>query len=440
MHLILVQLSALVQTQQACFSLVPLNKGYSLHGLGLRTALPFVCSRSRTVQALEADDQERHEKWMQVALCLAERGRLSTAPNPWVGCVIIASDGQTLLAQGFHERKGGPHAEAAALADAKAREVPREQLASATAYVTLEPCHRGPGKSTPPCDEALIESGLRDIHIALADPDPQFGNAGVAYLRSKGARVVVGTGAAAVAKSLRPYLQQRQHRLPWVVLKTASSADGAIACADGTSQWITGPTARAHAQMLRASSQAIIVGSGTAIVDQPRLTLRLEQKDLPTDWLMPSRPPLRVVLDTRGQLSEGPLLDTAEAPTLVCTTDAAPGSSLAVWREAGVEVAVLPAGADGCGVDLDSVLAELYARGVIQVMVEGGGKLLGAFLQHRCAKQLRVYIGACLLGSSSQRWVQAPLTETIAEAQRLRMIGVEQLGNDVCIDYEFDDD
>lgn len=142
-----------------------------------------------------------HSEWMHYALSLAERGRLSTAPNPWVGCVIVARDGQTVLAEGFHTQKGAPHAEAAALMDARERGVSEQQFAEATAYVTLEPCHRGPGKTTPPCDEALVASGLREVHVALVDPDPSFGKAGVEYMRASGVRVTVGTGAAALCSS-----------------------------------------------------------------------------------------------------------------------------------------------------------------------------------------------------------------------------------------------
>jgi diaminohydroxyphosphoribosylaminopyrimidine deaminase/5-amino-6-(5-phosphoribosylamino)uracil reductase len=141
-----------------------------------------------------------HEEWMLHALRLSERGRLSTAPNPWVGCVIVGADG-AVLAEGFHKQKGGPHAEAAALADAREKSVPSAVLALATAYVTLEPCHMGPGKSTPACDEALVGAGIRSVHIALLDPDPAFGG-GAAFLRSQGVEVTVGAAAEAVRASL----------------------------------------------------------------------------------------------------------------------------------------------------------------------------------------------------------------------------------------------
>ena len=220
-----------------------------LHGLLLpaRRCAPPICAASAEVD----------EGWMHYALKLAERGRFSTAPNPWVGCVIVADGGDgEVLAEGYHQRKGGPHAEAAALADARAKGVSREQMEQARCYVTLEPCHMGPGKTTPACDEALVAAGLRDVHVALVDPDPTFGLVGVDHLRGHGVSVTVGTGSEAVSESLRPYLHQRLAKKPYVVLKVATALDGTIGCEDGTSQWITGDKARSHAQLLRAGSQA----------------------------------------------------------------------------------------------------------------------------------------------------------------------------------------
>lgn len=400
-----------------------------------------------------------HEGWMLHALRLAERGRLSTAPNPWVGCVIVSEDGETVLAEGFHREKGGPHAEAAALAHASKQAVPREAMESATCYVTLEPCHRGPGKTTPPCDEALVAAGLRTVHVAMVDPDPTFGGAGVEYLRQNGITVVVGTAGEAVAHSLRPYLHQRRTKAPYVVLKVASAVDGTIACEDGTSQWITGPEARAHSQLLRARSQAILVGSGTALADNPRLTVRLDEAAtalLPEGTLPPKpRGLLRVVLDARGRLEAGALLDTTDAPTLIFTTAASAGSAArSAWERAdGVEVievpSAWPAAAEeggsndssggGNGVELAAVLSVLGARGIIQLMVEGGGGVLGSFLASRgLAQQMRLYVGATCLGSTASRWMQSPLARTIGEAPRWRLLGVEQLGEDACLDYALD--
>lgn len=367
------------------------------------------------------------------ALRLSERGRFSTAPNPWVGCVIVGADGE-VLAEGFHAKKGGPHAEAAALAELREKSVPSEVVAAATAYVTLEPCTMGPGKTTPACDAALVAAGIRSLHIALLDPDPTFGG-GAAFLRSRGVEVTVGAAAEAVRASLAPYLYQRRTGRPWTVLKVASTADGAIACADGSSQWITGPRARAHGQLLRAASQAIMIGSGTALADEPRLTRRLDEGALPAGWLPPVKPLLRVVLDGRGRVTTGPLLDTGLAPTLIFSTSLAPAEARRAWADAGVEVCEVAA-AEGGGVALPAVLAELGARGVVQLMVEGGGALHGAFLKHRgAAQQLRLYVGACAFGSTARRWLAAPLAATIDEAPRFKLQRVEALEEDVCIEY-----
>lgn len=238
--------------------------------------------------------------------------------------------------------------------------------------------------------------------------------------------------------------------------QVASTADGAIACADGTSQWITGPLARAHAQLLRAASQAILVGSGTSLADAPRLTVRLPEEQVPTGWLPPRANPLRVLLDARGRVTGGPLLETALAPTLVFTTAASRGNAArAAWAAAGVEVCEVAAetqaagasangsgvsvgaGSDGGdGVALGAVLDELGARGIIQLMVEGGGAVHGAFLSTPgLAQQLRLYIGATALGSTSRRWIQAPIASTINEAPRWKLLDLERLGEDVCVDY-----
>lgn len=381
--------------------------------------------------------------------------------------VIVAADGVEILAEGYHQRKGGKHAEAAALADAKAKGVTRAQMEGATVYCTLEPCHRGPGKTTPPCDEALVKSGIKSIHVAVLDPDPVFANADNAYLRSEGVAVTVGTGADAVAASLRPYLHQRRTKRPYVILKVASAADGSIACADGTSQWITGPVARAHSQTLRASSQAILVGAGTALADSPRLTRRIDATAIPDGWLPPNNEGglLRVLLDARGRVTDGPLLDTALAPTLIFTTAASRGTSArASWEAKGVEAVEVPpassgedggaaaaatgggatvggdgAAAAGGGVDLGAVLDALGARGIVQLMVEGGGAVLGSFLSTpKAAQQLRLYVGATALGSTGTRWINAPLAPTIDAAPRWRLLDVQRLGDDACLDYALD--
>lgn len=383
-------------------------------------------------------------QWMARAVALAERGRRTTPPNPWVGAIIVAADRQTVLGEGFHVQPGGPHAEAAALRDARARGVPQSLLETATMFVTLEPCHAGPRKRTPACDEAIVRSGIRRVVIAQLDPDPDFGGAGVAFLRGEGVRVEVGAGAEAAAASLEPYLHQRRTKRPFCVLKTALSIDGAVACADGSSQWITGSEARADAHRIRAHSQAVVVGAGTALRDEPRLTWRATGGEawaaLGADGALPPQP-LRVVLDARGRVRSGPLMDTAEARTLVLTSDELcdPAARLA-WDRAGVEHEALPlaparARGGARALDVRAVLDALGRRRILQAMWEGGPGVHSALLAADGADMLVVYVGNCLLGSSALPWAREPLAATIGDKRLWRLRGCEALGQDVRLTY-----
>eukprot|EP00928_Gymnodinium_smaydae_P012260 TRINITY_DN14453_c0_g1_i1.p1 TRINITY_DN14453_c0_g1~~TRINITY_DN14453_c0_g1_i1.p1 ORF type:complete len:430 (-),score=79.34 TRINITY_DN14453_c0_g1_i1:57-1259(-) len=383
--------------------------------------------------------------YMRRALRLSEQARRRTAPNPWVGAVIVAEDGATILGEGFHHGPGQPHAEVMAFRDADAKGATEAQLEKATIFSTLEPCHRGPGKRTPPCDEMIVARKVRRCVVGHVDPDPTFGGAGVETMRAGGVAVDVGVAEPEVRSSLRSYLHQRSTGMPYVVCKIATSLDGRIACADRTSQWITQRLAREDAHRLRADSQAILVGSGTAVQDRPSLTVRL-----PEDPGL-IRQPLRVVLDTRGRVREGPLLDTSVAPTLIFTSaEHCSPEAKALWKERGVEfmdvplvrspqrppdVPEPPDGAKGT-LDLRAVLKELAKRGVFQLMVEGGAVVQGELLREGLVDELRVYLGATLLGSSAQPWAQTALTATIGEAKFWRLRALRQLDDDVCLEYE----
>jgi diaminohydroxyphosphoribosylaminopyrimidine deaminase/5-amino-6-(5-phosphoribosylamino)uracil reductase len=324
---------------------------------------------------------------MDRARALGDRVRRHTAPNPWVGCVLTA--GGTIVGEGATQPPGGAHAEVEALRAAGAR------ARGATAYVTLEPCaHHG---RTGPCAEALVAAGVARVVVALEDPDPRVGGRGLDALRAAGVAVDVGVGAHAVARSLGPYLGHRRLGRSFVLLKTAMSLDGRIAPAPGSpatalGRWITGPEARVDAHGLRADSQAVMVGAGTALHDRPTLTAR--DADPPA-----ARQPLRVLLDGRGRVpAEGPLFDPALAPTLVFTTVAAPEPATAAWLAAGAKVTVLPAGSTGTGVDLHAALATLGELGVLQVLVEGGAAVAGALLDAGLVDRLVAYVAPTILG------------------------------------------
>mmetsp|Transcript_53421 Transcript_53421/g.95863 ORF Transcript_53421/g.95863 Transcript_53421/m.95863 type:complete len:386 (-) Transcript_53421:20-1177(-) len=381
---------------------------------------------------MAANQEAIDEKLMLSALSLGEKGRRITAPNPWVGAVVVAADGKTVLGEGYHKGPGLPHAEVEAFRDAEAKGV--RDFTGTTIYTTLEPCHRGPGKRTGPCDELIVSKKCRRCVIGYLDPDPTFGGAGVALLAQAGIKVDVGTVEDKVQSSFRSYLHHRRTGRPYVVLKIAMSLDGRVACADKTSQWITQAAAREDAHRLRADSQAILVGSGTALQDKPSLTVRL-----PEDPGL-KKQPLRVVLDTRGQVLEGPLMDTSKAPTLIFTSkEQCPESSKQRWQSAGVEVCEVPLDDSEDGkprLDLDAALKELAKRGVLQVMVEGGAVLQGVFLQKKLCEEMRVYFGATMLGSTALPWVQSALTSTIGDAKFWQLRDLRKLGNDVCLEYE----
>jgi diaminohydroxyphosphoribosylaminopyrimidine deaminase/5-amino-6-(5-phosphoribosylamino)uracil reductase len=376
------------------------------------------------------------EAAMAEAVALGERGRLTAAPNPWVGCVVVAADGQ-VVGRGFHLRAGEPHAEIHALREAG------DRARGATVYVTLEPCaHQG---RTPPCAPALVEAGVSRVVIAVLDPDDRVAGRGVDLLRAAGIAVEVGVGAESAARSFAPYLHHRRTGRPLCVLKTAVSLDGRTAAADGTSQWITGPEARADAHRLRAESGAVVVGAGTALADHPSLTFRdVDFEDGP----VPPQP-LRVLVDASGRVpATGPLFDPSLAPTLVITTTAASAEARAAWTAAGAEVEDVvaapaappfpgaPSRPDGPAVDLAATLGILGRRGVLQAMVEGGATLHGALLRAGLADRLVVYTGGVVLGSEARPLFAGPGPASLAEASRWRLTAVRSLGVDARLDWE----
>jgi diaminohydroxyphosphoribosylaminopyrimidine deaminase/5-amino-6-(5-phosphoribosylamino)uracil reductase len=356
--------------------------------------------------------------FMRRAIQLAEQGRRTTAPNPWVGCVLVR-DGQ-VIAEGFHRRAGEPHAEAHALAAAGAL------ARGSTAYVTLEPCaHIG---RTPPCVDGLIEAGVARVVVGVFDPDPRVAGRGMARLRAAGILTDVDVCAADAADSLAPYLYQRRTGLAYCVLKSAVSLDGRTAAADGSSQWITGALARADAHSLRAESQAIVVGSGTALADLPALTVR-DVED------MPDRQPLRVLLDGRGRVPpRGPLFDTRLAPTLVITSALADPHRRAAWQASGAEVVEVETEPGG-RLPPRSVLELLAGRGVLQALLEGGATTAGAFARAGLVNRLVLYMGGRTLGESGQPLLAGPGPRTLAEAHCWQLRGLKHLGPDARLDY-----
>lgn len=320
---------------------------------------------------------------MARAVELAAGVRTSTSPNPWVGCVIVAADGRTV--EGATHPPGGPHAEADALAAAASAGI---DLAGATAYVTLEPCsHHG---RTPPCADALVASGVARVVVAVTDPDPQVSGTGVERLRAAGVEVVTGVLAPVVTEQLAPYLTHRRTGRPHVVLKLAASLDGRTAAPDGSSQWITGEAARADAHRLRAESDAVLVGAGTVRVDDPTLTVRH----------VTGPDPQRVVL---GRAPEGARVH----PCLELEGD------------------------------LGEVLDDLGARDVLQVLVEGGATVAGAFHRAGLVDAYVLYLAPALFGGDDAPGLFSGAgAATMSDVWRGRITRVAHLGDDIRVDLQ----
>ncbi len=371
---------------------------------------------------MQVAERETDEAFMRRALALSARGARAVRPNPLVGTVLVR-DGD-VVGEGRTAPPPGPHAEVVALRQAG------ERARGATAYVTLEPCaHSG---RTPPCTEALIEAGVVRVVVAARDPHP-LASGGVERLRAAGVEVITGVADVTARHRLRVFLHDVDpatrdahgaHARPFVTLKAATSLDGRIAAADGTSQWLTGTAARAEAHALRAEVDAILVGSGTALADDPRLTVRLP--DAPADGEL-GAPPLRVLLDGRGRVNDGHLLD-GTVSTLVVTTE---GAAHPAEGRQNVEVAHAPV-LDG-HLDLAAVLALLRERDVRHLLVEGGAAVAGALMRGRLVDELVLHLAPLLLGGAGRPLLDGDGITTLAGAFRLEPVGIQRAGDDTLL-------
>jgi diaminohydroxyphosphoribosylaminopyrimidine deaminase/5-amino-6-(5-phosphoribosylamino)uracil reductase len=323
--------------------------------------------------AFTADD----ERCMDSALEAGARG--TPSPNPHVGAAVVREG--KIVGRGHHERAGEDHAEIAALREAGA------SARGATLYVTLEPCnHEG---RTPPCTEAIIAAGIARVVIGCRDPNPHVAGGGVEKLVGAGIRVDVGCREAEARKLIAPWSKFVTTGLPYVTLKLGLSLDGRIASRTGSSKWVTGPEARARVHLLRAHHDAVVIGIGTALADDPRLTVRDA----------PGQSPLRIIFDTKLRLPlSGRLVQSArEVPTwVICTTDA-PSSAEGQLTERGVEVLRAPPSAEG-RIDPIAALRMMASRGIVAAMIEGGAELAGSVLAGAAVDELHAFIAPILLG------------------------------------------
>lgn len=352
------------------------------------------------------------------ALELAASADFTTSPNPMVGAVVVR-DGE-ILAEGFHAQAGLAHAEVIALdrAGAKAR--------GAELWVTLEPCCTT-GR-TGPCTQRVIDAGITSVHVATVDPNPKVAGAGLARLREAGLQVTVGEREVEARQLIEFYTTWVTTRLPFVTIKLAMSLDGKAATSRGESQWITGEQARAEGHLLRHRHDAILVGSGTVLADDPVLSARsgLEQ----------SRQPLRVVADGRLRISPfARMLREGAAPVLVASL---PGSDPLRRREleaAGAELFDLPA--DGGRLALQPLLAELARRGVTSLLVEGGPTLVGSLMEAGLGNRVVAFVAPLMIGGvGAPSAVGGRGASWLRDAWRLHWTGMEVVGTDIRLTAE----
>jgi len=350
---------------------------------------------------------------MAEALRLARRGLYTTDPNPRVGCVL--ADGANICGRGWHERAGGPHAEVAALQDARSAGTDSRGL---TAYVTLEPCsHHG---RTPPCADALVEAGLARVVYACADPNPRVDGGGGARLRAAG--VVVESGLmAGEAEALNcGFLMRMRNGRPWVRLKSAISLDGRTALRNGDSRWISGEQSRRDVQRWRARASAILTGVGTVLADDPSLDARVDE---------PVAQPLRVVADSRWRTPpDARLLERPEQTLLAGDAGRAVPEALHA-RQA----QCLPLPAPGGRVDLDALLRALAEREINEVQVEAGARLCGALLRAGRVDEWLVYLAPVLLGDGGPGPIALGPLESMAERTHFTVLETTHFGDDLRI-------
>jgi diaminohydroxyphosphoribosylaminopyrimidine deaminase/5-amino-6-(5-phosphoribosylamino)uracil reductase len=340
---------------------------------------------------------------MRVALALGQRGLGRVAPNPAVGCVLV-KDGQ-VVGRGWTQPGGRPHAETEAL------RLAGSAAKGATAYVSLEPCsHTG---KTGPCSTALIEAGVARVVIAMIDPDNRVAGGGVSALEAAGIPVTSGVLEREAQLLNQGFVLSRTRNRPLVTLKLATSLDGKIATASGESRWITGPEARQDAQLLRMTHDAILVGIGTALADDPALTCRLPGIQ---------DQPVRIVMDGQGRLPETAKLCDGTVPTLQFV---AQDCDTAVPK--GVTRLAVPQSQSGLSVP--DVLSALAGRGITRLMVEGGGQVAASFLRAECVDRVAWYRSGLVLGADARPGISDLAITALSDATRFELISSRAVGS-----------
>jgi len=352
------------------------------------------------------DDEK---KMMNYALSIAEKGLLWTSPNPMVGAVIVS--GGDIIAEGYHEKYGEAHAEINAFKNLN--KLPDD----ATLYVTLEPCSIQ-GK-TPPCTEAILDLGIKKIFAAMEDPNPKVSGSGIEILREAGIEISIGLMEEKAKKLNERYIKYITNGIPWVTLKAAQTLDGRIADVDGNSKWITSEASRTEVHRLRASHDAVLVGAGTVIKDDPGLDVRHVK----------GKQPIKVIIDEnlKSDISSKVYSDK-DCRTIIFTAEDADNDKIAIFAGKGIEVVSFDRSE---GLDIEWLLSKLGSFGISSLLVEGGSQIFSSFLNSRKVDRYIIFINSSFMG----RGIETFRSEGFPIEERLKLsdLSVEVLGDDIML-------
>jgi len=360
--------------------------------------------------------QSLDEKYMRMAIQLAEKARGRTSPNPMVGAVVVK--GGKVVSRGYHRKAGEPHAEAIALRKAGLK------AKGATLYVTLEPCSHT-NKRTPPCSPLVIQSGIQRVVVAMIDPNPHVSGGGVKTLRKAGINVATGVLEADARKLNEAFIKYITTGMPFVTLKIAQTLDGKIATATGESKWITGEQAREEGHKLRDSNDAILVGVNTVLQDNPSLTTRIPK----------GRDPIRVIVDTklRTPLSAKVITQRSSAKTYIATLDTMPKDRLVDLLDAGAEI-LIARGNKG-RVDLKALMKMLGGIGITSVLIEGGAEVNASALRSGIVDKVVMFIAPMLMtGTNSLCSIGGASPAKLSRAVRFTNVTSRFVGQDLMVE------
>ncbi len=350
--------------------------------------------------------------YMQKAIELAALGAGHTTPNPMVGCVIVKNG--KIISEGWHKKAGLPHAEAVALEKIKAKAY------GATLYTNLEPCcHRD--KRTPPCTDAIIKYGIKKVVSAMTDPNPKVKDEGYRVLRNAGVKVVTGVMEKEAKYLNRFFIKNQRQKLPYIIMKAGMSLDGKMALANGVSQWITGEESRAYDQILRKACDAIAVGIGTILKDDPYLDCRIDK----------SKSIKKVIFDTRGRLPVNANIFKYSSPCdIFVFCKSMPAARKKLFLSRGVNVIIQK----GKGlINMKAAAAELYTKGICSLLVEGGGSIHTAFLKEKLYDEAWLYIAPIIIGADGLSVIGNTGLKNLSSAVHLENTATLRLGQDVLV-------